>query len=222
MPGGTTPKSNLPYVLLTDVPDANVLAEGLANALDSVVTPKYPTSGARDAANPTPTAGDAAFVAGLGYTEYDGTGWYTFDTILPPTAYTPAWTTSTGLHSPSIGNGVFACRYSRIGRLVMVHFQVTFGSTTNFGSGATSSDNWEFSLPFAFDSTHFTPHAIGLVAMADSSNAADNTIGQAVIDGTNTFHINPFSPGAGTIDSLTPFTWASADSIEGDLFYYRS
>lgn len=72
---GNTPVSNLPYVQLTDVPDANALSQGLATALDHIVIPKYANSTARDAANTSPIAGDMCYISPF-YQSYDSVhGW---------------------------------------------------------------------------------------------------------------------------------------------------
>ena len=55
------------------------------------------------------------------------------------TAYTPTWTASV---DPTLGNGTLVGRYSRRGNLVVAALRLTWGSTTDAGTGA-----WYFSLP---------------------------------------------------------------------------
>lgn len=50
------------------------------------------------------------------------------------TTYTPAWTGATT--NPAIGNGSLVGRYSRSGRTITCHVELTPGSSTTFGSGA--------------------------------------------------------------------------------------
>ncbi|PVD01353.1 hypothetical protein [Streptomyces sp. CS014] len=50
------------------------------------------------------------------------------------TAFTPTWT-STGT-APTLGNGTLTGRYMKIGRTVHVYGALTFGSTTNTGTGS--------------------------------------------------------------------------------------
>lgn len=61
---GVTPKASLRYAELTDSPNANTLSQNLATDLDSLVIPKYTSTGARDTANPTPAEGDFAYITG--------------------------------------------------------------------------------------------------------------------------------------------------------------
>ena len=53
-----SPISALPIAQLADVPDMNANAVALTNALDHIVVPKYASTAARDAANPSPSSGD--------------------------------------------------------------------------------------------------------------------------------------------------------------------
>jgi len=215
---GTSPISGLPYKQLSDPANANSLNQDLTSALDHIVLPKYATATARDAANPTPVIGDRCYVTGTGDQQWDGTAWYTFDSLMVPTSYTPAWTTTTGAHIPTIGNGVYSCTYTRVGRLILVRFKVVFGSTTNFNSG-TASDNWTWTLPFT---SAVSSGGYGVMFLSDVS-AGVSTICQAVADSTNAFHVNVAGAAtAAAIDAVTPFTFASGDVVEGQLFYARA
>jgi len=62
-----SPKAAVPYAELTDAPNIQTYAQGLATMLDSAVVPTYALLSTRDAANPSPTAGDKCYV-----TETDG------------------------------------------------------------------------------------------------------------------------------------------------------
>jgi hypothetical protein len=57
------------------------------------------------------------------------------------TAYTPTWTAVTT--NPSLGNGTLVGQYMKIGRICLITWQLTMGSTTTYGSGS-----WRMSLPF--------------------------------------------------------------------------
>lgn len=137
-------------------------------------------------------------------------------------SYTCAWTTTTGLHTPAYGNAAKNFEWVRSGPLVFLRFEVTFGTTTSFGSGATSSDNWQFSLPVP---------GVDMYAMAGtlelSHSAGANCLGRVqIIDGTS-FLIGIASgrvdataiTSTGAVDALSPWTWASGDSIRGSLCY---
>lgn len=75
-----TPKASLRYAELTDAANAQTLAQNLATDVDSVVVPKYASTAARDAANPTPSEGDLCYLTGTGsglhtMQRYSGAAW---------------------------------------------------------------------------------------------------------------------------------------------------
>lgn len=214
MSGGNTPVSNLPYVLLTDVPDANSLSQGLATALDHVVIPKYASTAARDAANTSPVAGDPCFVTGSGYYFYSGTSWVGPQNLQGGviSSFTPVWSTTSGAHTPSLGNGTSLFRYSQIGSLVFFSWDLTFGTTTNFNSG-TTTDNWQWTVPVAMAIANYQCTAtftlqqttgldcIGRFMQQDSTHFAIS-IDSSRVDGTGIS--NP-----GNMDAVSPWTWGS-------------
>lgn len=129
-------------------------------------------------------------------------------------AWTPTWATTNGLHTPSYGNAVIDCRYARIGRTIVYYLNITFGSTTNFGAGATGSDNWTFSLPVVA-ATAGAP--IGKVAF-EAGNTSRGVSGMAQVTtgdtGTLTLYIDSMrvdgtATAGGIADSVTPYIWAS-------------
>lgn len=129
------------------------------------------------------------------------------------TSWTPTWTTSTGLRLPSYGNAAVNCRYSKVGRAVSYYMDITFGTTTSFGSSPTSADNWVFSLPVAAavaltpaGTAHIEPGNGQRASMAMAqvnSGAADISLHMSGprVDGSATV--------AGVVDSITPFVWGS-------------
>jgi hypothetical protein len=139
--------------------------------------------------------------------------------------WTPSWTTSTGLHTPSLGNASVACDYCQTGDLVTCSFDLAFGSTTNFGSGATGSDNWIFGLPGA--SNNASGDTLGFITLRQSDNI--QLIGRVQYNGSNTIRLSIDSgrvdvtavANTGLVDSITPWTWASPNALHG-AFQYRS
>ncbi|MFD4572105.1 hypothetical protein ACFWNK_01760 [Streptomyces sp. NPDC058417] len=129
------------------------------------------------------------------------------------TSWTPAWSTSSGLRLPSYGNATVDCRYTKIGRTVLLYMDLTFGSTTGFGSSPTSSDNWTFALPV----TAAVPGApLGKASMEPGHNArASSALAQVNASGTTmSFYmdgprIDTSATATGIVDSITPFVWAS-------------
>ncbi|WP_218108059.1 hypothetical protein, partial [Streptomyces sp. EN27] len=129
------------------------------------------------------------------------------------TSWTRTWTTSTGLRLPAYGNAAVNCRYSKVGRAVSYYMDITFGTTTNFGSSPTTSDNWVFSLPVAAavaltpaGTAHIEPGNGQRASMAMAqvnTGAADISLHMTGprVDGSATV--------SGVVDSLTPFVWGS-------------
>lgn len=145
----------------------------------------------------------------------------------PVRDWTPDWTTSTGLHTPSIGNGSMIFRYLDYGGMCFVTFSIVFGTTTNF-NGGTTGDNWFWSLPFPIQTT-------GRVGYADAIDASSNNFSLIpnIVAGNSAFSFNLSGPGVntsgasvagtngGVVDALTPFAWTASGSnfIRGSFFY---
>lgn len=138
------------------------------------------------------------------------------------TSYTPTWTTSSGLHLPSFGNAVINCNSIKIGRKADVRFEIVFGNTTNFGSSAGTSDNWDFSLPYAAARTSDT---IGWLQLQQSNDLI--CVGRSRLVTATTFRTSISSGMAngasvantGDVDSLSPWTWTDGDSLKGQFTY---
>lgn len=139
------------------------------------------------------------------------------------TAWTPTWTTSTGSALPVFGNAVRNGAYVKLGHLLIASYIVTFGSTTNFGAGATTSDNWVFSMP---------PGLTASANFADGNQICGTGVAVASADNTMPFIVRSVAGGAslsfdmsggkqdgnaptneGTMDSLTPWTWQQNNRI---------
>lgn len=144
------------------------------------------------------------------------TGWIDFSAST-------VWTTSTGAHTPSFGNAVKAYYYKVIGGTLFASFAVTFGSTTNFGAGATTGDNWMIGLPGGLlASTPFRNTRLQAgFGTANQSVAATSSF-QVRVDSTGGFFMFDTATGqqdgnalanTGFIDSLTPTTWANAQNF---------
>jgi hypothetical protein len=146
----------------------------------------------------------------------DPGAWYT---------WTPTWSTSSGLHLPAWGNTAPSFKAHKIGRKVEVIYDITFGSTTNFGASAGSTDNWLFSLPAQWPALASS----GFVGYGDIYSAA-NSLGQVRIKLNSTTTVAfgillAFSGGTisggigGDLDSVTPWTWASGNNFRGSFMY---
>lgn len=164
-------------------------------------------------------------------TSDNSTGWSSWrkENFTPGAwlSYTPTWSTTSGLHLPSFGNATANFKAFKTGRKVDVQFDVGFGSTTNFGASATTTDNWTFSLPSAWPAT---AGSFGtFLGMGDMYRNATNLGSTRIkLAGTTSVSFNIltcFVSGAlgggigGDVDSITPWTWANGDSIRGTFSY---
>ena len=154
---------------------------------------------------------------GTNLRRWNGTTWDTYQKMPgASTSWTPTWTTSTGTHSPAYGNATIDCRYFKLGRLVVFNMNIVFGSTTNFGSGATTGDNWQFTLPFT---SAMVSYPVGTVMFepGTSRGVAGNAL--TTSDGLNlqfnisSAAVNGTALSSGVVDSLSPWTWASGNKF---------
>lgn len=155
---------------------------------------------------------------GTNLRRWNGTTWETYQKMPgATTTWDPTWSTTTGLHLPSYGNTVRDCRYFKIGRLVTFWMNITFGNTANFGSGVTTGDNWQFTLPFT-SAMQTYPIGTAFYEAGTSRGTGGNAITSS--DGVNltlnvgTAAVNNSSIGAGVVDSLTPWVWASTNRLQ--------
>lgn len=135
-------------------------------------------------------------------------------------SWTPVWGTTTGAHVPSFGNAAVAAEYTKIGRTLFYSVVITFGSSTNFGGG---SDNWTLSLPGTFAASSFYAGTSATCGFGSATQSAGATAPFFVrIDSGGTNFILDLAGGRvdgtaitvnGLIDSLTPWTWASGNSL---------
>lgn len=137
--------------------------------------------------------------------------------------WVPTWGTTTGLHTPAFGNAVTSGGYAKFGRLLLFTFGVTFGSTTNFGAGATVADNWLFALPGPAASATFAGSQ-AICGFGRATQTSGQTIPVTVhVDASGANFQLDTSGGRqdgvaitnfGTLDSLSPWTWATGGAIQ--------
>ncbi|MBK3576818.1 hypothetical protein JHN63_24025 [Streptomyces sp. MBT65] len=154
---------------------------------------------------------------------WNGTAWADYPALPTWQNWTPAWTTNTGTATPAFGNASLSCRYVKFGTTVHLNFQITFGSTTNFGTSATTNDNWRFSLPVAAAATRL---GIGF-AEVSANTAGNRAMARLSLTTTGAFELVMSSAQAaatatantGALDALSPWTWASGHTIFGSATY---
>jgi hypothetical protein len=129
------------------------------------------------------------------------------------TDYTPTWTATTT--NPAIGNGTIVGRYARIQNLVMVQFNITFGSTTTKGSG-----QYRISLPVTAATTLSQYSVLGSGYLLDASAASVWTTAILVpASSTTTVGIKITGGSYGDVTDTNPFTFTNGDEINGTFFY---
>ena len=130
-------------------------------------------------------------------------------------AYTPTWTADTT--NPSIGNGTLVGRYTQIGKTCTVCISFSAGSTTTFGSG-----NWSFGLPkTAKNISNMVFFGIAHIRKPATANYERVARITPYISATT---INAFidpTPGSNSlyINSTTPLTWGSGDTLDLEITY---
>ena len=143
----STPVAPTPAGTQIYMPLANITVLSVSNGgTASVSTAVRPVTVAPGGILPSSTAPSSPYTGqayhnGTDLLVWNGTSWDTYFKVPGAwTPYSPSWTASTT--NPNLGNGTLIGRYSKIGRQVTFHINLTCGSTTTFGSG-----NYNFTLP---------------------------------------------------------------------------
>lgn len=157
-----------------------------------------------------------------GLQRWDGAAWQPYPPKPVWQNWTPVWTTFTGAATPSFGNAEITARWIQQGPTVHMNFAITFGTTTNFGAGGTSADNWRFTLPVKAAS------AIRCVGFADMMmGTRERSVARIRCTSTTFFELEIASgmPSgdsvtiAGIADAVSPWTWAAGHTINGSATY---
>ncbi|MEU3252872.1 hypothetical protein [Streptomyces sp. NPDC006997] len=219
---GASPSAPAPSASEIYIPLATITVPPSGGGAPTVSTAVRPYTVAPGGILPSSTAPDGPYVGqyyddGTGLRRWNGSTWDTY--LKAPTSFTswtPVWSTTTGVHLPSYGNATVNCRYVKLGRLVTYTMLIVFGSTTNFGSGATTADNWQLSLPVAAAQASYpigtatldAGASRGLIALAQSSSDG-TTLVLYPASGT----VNASAVSSAVVDSVSPWTWASGSQL---------
>lgn len=149
--------------------------------------------------------------------EIAASGFATFATGLPTntstlnyqSAYTPVWST-TGT-APVLGDGTLTGSYTLSGKSCTVELTFTAGSTTTFGTG-----QFMFTLPFP-EAAGTPERANGIARLSDTGTAFYVGVTEAS-SGSAQFVIYSNAT-ANLVQSNSPFTWASGDSLRVTMTY---
>lgn len=132
------------------------------------------------------------------------------------TAYTPTWSGG----APAIGNGTITARYLQIGKFVHYFGQITFGTTTTPGGGAS----YGISMPINIQNG-FAGSAARMTGVIQLYHQATNSSMFAWADNTGSvsaFFIAYPATYGGTLvnaNSTAPWAWGSGDFIAWNMIY---
>lgn len=152
--------------------------------------------------------------------QYSGSAWEVVAHIGAWESYTPTIVTGGAGTAWSIGNGTITGEYQRIGRAVIVRGEITFGSTSAYGTQFLA-----ISLPISAVSTSTVNVPTGVARYTDTSlgNPYAGTVAHLGTSGMR-FHSLSVSATYGLVETVTstvPFAFASTDEI-GFTFTYEA
>lgn len=195
--------------IVADIPNGTYTISLSTSTLSLLGTYKiYVDETARDADNPSPSSGEAAY----GQTEdtlwvHDGTGWIVLHE--PWQSYTPTLTNITQ------GSGTVVGAYQR--RSGGVQFEAMF----TFGSGSAMGTNPALGLPFDADDIRASQLQVGIddadgganIAFHSPVAAGGDTVTLVAVSSSGTY------AGSASITSTVPITWATGDILVVSGFY---
>lgn len=217
-----TPVAPIPSGTQIYMPIATITVPHSGAGSPSVSTTVRPATVAPGGILPSSTAPSSpyagqAYYSGGNLLVWNGAAWDTYQKVPGAwTSWTPTWTTTTGVHLPAYGNATIDCRYMKLGRLVLISMNITFGSTTNFGSGATGADNWIFSLPAPAAGAN---PPIGKASFEPGNARGASGLAQVHADNLNMILYTDSGTASGAavtvglVDSISPWTWASGSRL---------
>lgn len=160
----------------------------------------------------------------FGYTEnqkqirwYSGTIWENALALGAWATFTPTFTSIGAGTDWVIGNATTSAAYLRAGRGIFFRVQVTWGSTTVFGTKALG-----MSLPLASIAYAGANPVLGEANFIDAS-LAENYAGRVVYRGQTEVQFVQTGVSAtyvknGLVTSTLPFTWVSTDELAAQFF----
>ena len=201
---------------------SQVLTAAQQNQINTGI-PVFATATTRDAA--FGGTGEKVLAEGqFGYQEstkelrwYSGTAWEAALGLEAWDTFTPTFTSIGAGTDWVIGNATTSCAYLRVGRGIFFRVQVTWGSTTTFGTKALG-----MSLPLAAIAYSGTNPVLGEANFIDTS-AAENYAGRVVYRGQTEVQFVQTGVSAtyvknGLVTSTLPFTWASTDQLAAQFY----
>ncbi|MFI2430266.1 hypothetical protein [Streptomyces sp. NPDC018693] len=146
---------------------------------------------------------------------WNGSSWVSYQPVPTWTDYTPVWGAENGT-APSIGNGVLAGSYAKLGTVVHVRIYLRIGSTTNLAAQAANG-NWTFKLPVPPVSTTWKLDGRVLTALAFDSSETLMWQGSGLLSTNSGGIVRSLRDGlhnsVAIWDKSYPLTWAVGDVL---------
>ena len=154
------------------------------------------------------TANSASMNIGATSTvNFDSGSRITYDFASDTIPYVPAWSGG----ATAIGNGLISGEYIKLGKLVIGHFDIVVGTTTNLGAGAA----WSISLPLP--TMLSTGANIGSVTAGTGATRYNGWLWQ---NGASS--VAPSAEANTRWTSAVPFAFAVGSEIRGTFTYLTS
>lgn len=131
---------------------------------------------------------------------FNGTNWVNAPGAW--TTFTPTWLGAGG--NPSLGNGTSTGAYYVHGKTLHVRASITMGTTTTFGTG-----EWRVTIPGSFSSVT-GPQQSSSAWAYDSSTTTLYSMA-CLCNSASTFLYTWANAQAASVQSTSPFTWATGD-----------
>lgn len=132
-------------------------------------------------------------------------------------SYTPAWT-SNGT-APSLMNGTFTGLWTQVGKTVFFRFDLTFGSSTTFGTGA-----YRFGIPVPAVALS-TNHGLNVTGYAENAGIQGLLVTAGQYVSTTAIVLLTHDAAKGNSVAFAadnPIVWGSGDFIRCSGFYEAS
>jgi len=150
---------------------------------------------------------------------YSGSAWENTTQISAWRSWTPTLGVDGAGTAWALGNGTNSSRYLKVGRTVMCHLWLEFGSTSTFGTGALM-----FTLPVARTASEGANQDYGSARLIDVGSAApcEGQVKNSSNVANATLHAVDTAVSYGRLSAVTstvPFTWASSDVVTASFIY---
>lgn len=155
-----------------------------------------------------PYTGEILYETDTGlYKSFNGTSWV--DLAVPLAGAWASYVPSTA--NITVGNGTQSAFFTRIGRTIIVRWNLNWGSTTSFAG------NIQVGLPVAASAASFNNGMVGSAYMLDAgTRELSGSTRFVTASSTQVFVI---TGDGGTVNATVPWTWATSDNVSFTMTY---